>query len=217
MKPAMPDAGHSSEGIEISRLQSQLAALEQLLEVQEQAVLKQSDRLEAALAQVEGILQTASDAIIAIDESQRVILFNRQAEALFGYQASEIIGKPLDQLLPSRFRAAHHGHVERLAAVPVVRRSMSERSELSGLRKNGEEFAIEVTIAKLDMGTKRLLTAVVRDVTERKQMEGRAKQEKDALAQMNRNMMGREERVLELKGEVNELLNELHKPARYNI
>jgi PAS domain S-box-containing protein len=210
MTPAMPGADSSS-------LQSQLAALEQLLAVQEQAVLKQSDRLEAALAQMEGILQTASDAIIAIDESQRVILFNKQAEVLFGYQASEIMGRPLDQLLPTRFRAAHAGHIERFAAEPVMRRLMSERPELRGLRKNGEEFVIEVTIAKLDMGIKQLFTAVVRDVTERQQREDHTRQEQEALTRMNETMMGREERVLELKREVNELLGVLNQPPRYNV
>jgi PAS domain S-box-containing protein len=201
----------------MSRLQSQLAALEELLEVQEQAALKQSDRLESTLAQFEGILQTASDAIIAIDESQQIILLNKQAEAVFGYQASEIIGKPLECLIPSRFRAAHRGHVERFATEPVVGRSMGERSELVGLRKSGEEFAIEVAISKLKREGRWSFTAIVRDVTERKRMEERLRQEKDALARMNQVMMGREERILELKREVNALLQQRGQPPRYNV
>jgi PAS domain S-box-containing protein len=206
-----------SEGSEVSRLQSQLAALEQLLEVQEQAVLKQSDRLENTLAQFADILQSASDAIITIDESQRIILLNRQAEMIFGYQASEVIGKPLDLLIPNRFRSAHRGHVERFAAEPVDRRSMSERPELRALRKNGEEFAVEVTISKLRREDKWLFTAIVRDVTERKRMEEQVKQEKDELVRTNRMMMGREERVVELKHEVNALLQQLGQAPRYQV
>lgn len=216
MEHTPPVAG-PSDGGEIFRLRSQLAALEQLLEVQEQAALQQSDRLENALAQFEGILQTASDAIITIDESQRIVLLNRQAEAVFGYQASEIIGKPLDCLIPSQFRAAHRGHVERFAAEPVARRSMSERPELMGLRKNGEEFAAEVTISKLKREGQWLFTAIVRDISERKRMEEQVKQEKNELARMNQIMMGREERIIELKREVNVLLQQLGQAPRYNV
>lgn len=215
MEHTAPGSGRLSGGSEVSRLQSQLAALEQLLEVQEQAVLKQSDRLESTLAQFEGILQTASDAIITIDESQRIVLLNRRAEAVFGYPASEIIGKPLDLLIPSRFRAAHRGHVERFAAEPAVGRSMSERPELTGLRKSGEEFAVEVAISKLKRNGAWLFTAIVRDVTERKRLEEQLRQEKDALARMNQSMVGREERIIELKREVNVLLQQFGQAPRY--
>jgi hypothetical protein len=94
---------------------------------------------------------------------------------------------------------------------------MSERPELMGLRKSGEEFAIEVAISKLKREGKWLFTAIVRDVTERKQMEEQLKQEKGELERMNQVMMGREERVLELKREVNELLQQLGQPPRYNV
>ncbi len=214
MEHTPPVPGPSDRG-DIHRLRSQLAALEQLLEAQEQAVLKQSDRLESALAQFEGILRTASDAIITIDESQRIVLLNRQAEMVFGYQASEIIGKPLDLLIPSRLRAAHRGHVERFAAEPVVGRSMSERPELMGLRKSGEEFAAEVTISKLKREGQWLFTAIVRDVTERRLLEKQLRSEKDDLARANQLMMGREERILELKHQVNDLLKELGRPPQY--
>ncbi len=122
-------------------------------------------------ARFEGILAIAADAIITVDESQRIVHFNRGAQTIFGYAAAEVIGQPLTMLLPERFRAAHPGHVADFAAGAETARLMGHRREVAGLRKGGVEFPAEASISKLGLPGSLLLTVVLRDATERKQLE----------------------------------------------
>ncbi|HEY8469521.1 MAG TPA: ATP-binding protein [Longimicrobiales bacterium] len=114
------------------------------------------------------IFDIAADAIIALDEGQRILLFNQGAEAIFGYKRDEIIGQPLDLLIPERFRRVHRDvHIPAFAAAPVRARHMAERSEIYGLRKDGTEFPAEASISKLEVDGHLVYTVVLRDVTER--------------------------------------------------
>jgi PAS domain S-box-containing protein len=122
--------------------------------------------LEASRATLAGILDSAAEAIVSIDESRSIRLFNKGAENIFGYPASEVVGQSLDMLVPERFRAAHAKHIEGFANSPARARLMGERGRLRGLRKDGTEFPIEASISKLDNGTGKILTVVLRDVTE---------------------------------------------------
>ena len=129
-------------------------------------------RLKESEGKFSGIISISADAIISIDEEQRITLFNNGAEQVFGYSKSEVIGAPLDILIPDRFRSAHRQHVERFAAGAVTVRQAGERLiTIAGLRKNGEEFPGEAAISKLRVGEKTLLTVAMRDVTERKRLE----------------------------------------------
>ena len=118
-----------------------------------------------------GILAIAADAIITVDEQQRVVHFNRGAEAIFGYEHAEIVGQHLDVLIPPRFRRAHGAHVGAFARGSETARQMGHRREVSGIRRNGEEFPCEASIAKLGEPGRRLFAVVLRDVTERKRAE----------------------------------------------
>ncbi len=122
-------------------------------------------------ARFEGILAIAADAIITVDESQRIVHFNRGAERIFGYAASEVIGEHLNLLIPDRFRAAHPRHVAVFAAGSETARLMGHRREVAGLRKNGQEFPAEASISKLGLPGSLLLTVMLRDATERRQLE----------------------------------------------
>jgi PAS domain S-box-containing protein len=137
------------------------------------AVAIERKRAEEALRQSEsrfqGILEIAEDAIISVDSSQRILLFNQGAEKVFGYAATEVIGKPLDLLLPLRFAHAHRGHVEEFAKSPEVSRSMAQRREVFGRRKDGCEFPAEASIPKLVLGAEIVFTVILRDITERKE------------------------------------------------
>jgi PAS domain S-box-containing protein len=112
------------------------------------------------------ILQAAADAIVSVDENQRITFFNRAAEQAFGYSQAEVIGEPLGMLVPERFRAAHREHVARFAAGPEASRLISDRTaQLFGRRKDGEEFPADATISKITVDGETILTATLRDVS----------------------------------------------------
>ena len=127
------------------------------------------DRGDKAIIDSEGrlqtILNTASDAIISVDEKQTITLFNECARQIFGYSSDEALGQPLNMLLPIRSRQVHGEDVRRFAGGEQDSRGMAERSTLLGRRKNGEEFPVEITISKARLGDQLIFTAIVRDVT----------------------------------------------------
>ncbi|MGH7618650.1 MAG: ATP-binding protein, partial [Gemmatimonadaceae bacterium] len=106
-----------------------------------------------------------------VDQSQRILHFNRGAEEIFGYTAAEAIGRHLSILIPARFREGHTGHMERFAQSAVTSRRMGERREIFGLRADGTEFPAEASISKLVEGDGILYTVVLRDVTKQKRVE----------------------------------------------
>lgn len=134
------------------------------------------EELRLAEAKASGIVSIAADAIISIDEKQRIMLFNEGAEQIFGYTKAEAIGASLDQLIPERFRGTHRSSIERFAAGGASARRMGERGEeIFGLRRTGEEFPADAAISKLDIAGTRILTVALRDVTEQKRFENEQK------------------------------------------
>jgi PAS domain S-box-containing protein len=127
--------------------------------------------LRASQATFAGILGIAADAIITVDATLHVVHYNQGAERIFGWTADEVVGRPLDLLLPARHRAAHALHVARFGEGPDVARRMGHRREVAGLRKSGEEFPAEASIARLDIPPGRLYTVVLRDISDRKREE----------------------------------------------
>ncbi|HYC52395.1 MAG TPA: PAS domain-containing sensor histidine kinase [Gemmatimonadaceae bacterium] len=125
---------------------------------------------EFLLADIIGI---AADAIICTDAEQRITLFNDGAAQIFGWTAEEAIGQPLEILLPERIREIHRVHMERFAKSPDRARKMGQRQEISGLRKNGEEFPAEAAIAKVTMGDTAVFSVVLRDITEQVELHKR--------------------------------------------
>ena len=122
--------------------------------------------------QFKGILEIADDAIISVDETQRIQIFNQGAEKIFGYATAEVLGQPLDILLPEAFRKIHRRHLRKFADSDGVSRQMAERSsQVFGRRKNGEEFPAEASISKLKIKEGFLFTVMLRDISERQQIE----------------------------------------------
>lgn len=113
------------------------------------------------------IIAVSADAIISIDEQQRIIRFNHGAEQIFGYTPEEVLGRPLDMLIPQQFREAHKHHIAAFGKEQIVARHMAGRSQISGLRKSGEEFPAEAAISKIHVGDQIIYTATLRDITER--------------------------------------------------
>jgi PAS domain S-box-containing protein len=128
-------------------------------------------RAEAALRDSEErfhrIVAIAADAIISIDDQQRIMLFNQGAEKMFGYVESEALGQALDMLLPRELATLHAKEVRGFAAAPDIARRMGDRRQIFGRRKSGEIFSAEASISKATIGGELVFTAVVRDVTER--------------------------------------------------
>ncbi len=117
------------------------------------------------------ILSIAYDAIIAIGEDQNITHFNQGAERIFGYTAADIIGQPLDVLLPPAQSDAHRADIRNWATESETARQMGRRREISGRRKDGTTFPAEASIAKVSDGGQTTFTVILRDITERKQME----------------------------------------------
>jgi len=118
-----------------------------------------------------GLLAISADAVIAVDDDQRIIFFNEGAEKIFGWSAADLDGASLEVLLPNRFRAAHHAHVEGFAAAHGRARLMGERQQLSGLRRDGEEFPCEAAIQRLEVSGRDVFAVVLRDTTARQHAE----------------------------------------------
>ena len=128
-------------------------------------------KLEAERVQREAIIGSMMDAIITVDEGERVVLFNRAAESMFLCPAAKAIGQPFDRFIPERFRQAHQGHMSAFAGRQASSASMGRPGMLFGLRANGEEFPFEASISHAVVDDQLLFTAILRDITERKRAE----------------------------------------------
>ena len=99
--------------------------------------------------QLDGILQSAMDAIITVDDWQNVVLFNEAAAKMFGYPAGEAIGHPISRFIPERFREAHAVHVRAFGQSGATNRKMGRLGTITGLRATGEEFPAEASISQI--------------------------------------------------------------------
>lgn len=140
--------------------------LEQRVQERTSEVIKGAEALRIGEERLSRIIDSAMDAIITIDEQQRITIFNPAAEKMFRCPAADAIGTPLERFLPPRFRAPHAEHLRSFGLNSVTRRTMGGFNPLSGLRTNGEEFPIEASISQVQVDGKKLFTAIVRDVTE---------------------------------------------------
>lgn len=144
--------------------------IEQLREELRQAreALAESRKSEQLLA---GLIESAMDAIISVDEGQRIVLFNPAAERMFGLSAADALGQPIWRFIPERFRSAHTRHIRTFAGTGVSSGSMKTLGSISGLRTNGEEFPIEASVSQIQAQGSRLFTVILRDITERRRTE----------------------------------------------
>lgn len=114
-----------------------------------------------------GIVDIASEAIISVGADGCIKMFNKGAEAIFGYTAGDMVGQSIDQLLPERFREHHGRHMGEFMKSPEVSRMMNGRGAFFGLRKDGSEFPADASISKLELPDETVLTVILRDITKR--------------------------------------------------
>ena len=128
-----------------------------------------SEALELSSARMRGLIDSAMDGIISLNEKQEIILFNPAAERMFGIDAREMLGKSIDGLIPERFRKQHPGFIEAFgkSGETNASREMTGIQILSGLRANGEEFPIEASVSQIEVGGQKVYTVIHRDITER--------------------------------------------------
>ncbi|MHA1600535.1 MAG: PAS domain S-box protein, partial [Alphaproteobacteria bacterium] len=127
-----------------------------------------AEALRTSEARFAGILNIAPDAVISVDQDQRIRLFNQGAEAIFGYTADEALGRSLDMLIPERFRGMHGKRVEAFARSSKTTLMMGDLGEIVGLKKDGSEFPAETSVSKLQQGGETLFTVMLHDVSERR-------------------------------------------------
>ena len=137
-------------------------------------------RAEVALREsqerLDGIITSAMDAIITVDEKQQIVVFNKAAEEIFRCTAAEVIGKTIDRFLPASVRAIHQQHIRGFGQTGVSTRSMDSPGTLVALRSNGEEFPIEATISQVKTSSEKFYTVMLRDISVRKRTEEQLRQ-----------------------------------------
>ncbi|MDJ0555167.1 MAG: PAS domain S-box protein [Microcoleaceae cyanobacterium MO_207.B10] len=160
LAPLIPNLLALSSPAKLEAINQQLKAEISDRQLAQEALQKSQKRLS-------GILEIAQDAIISVDKNQNIFLFNQGAEKIFGYQASEIIGKSLSLLLPDRYKNNHQKYVRDFLVGREASRQMANRRQISGLRQDGTEFPAEASISKLEINNETILTVILNDITER--------------------------------------------------
>jgi PAS domain S-box-containing protein len=164
-------------------------------------------RMREAQARFEGVIDSAMDAIISIDETQRVVLFNAAAERMFGCAAAEALGQSLDRFIPARLRAAHRAHVHSFGVTGVTSRAMGKLGDLIALRADGREFPIEASISQTEVSGAKVFTVILRDTTERKEAEeALSRSEGQLRALAARLQRAREEEAIRIARELHDQL-----------
>jgi PAS domain S-box-containing protein len=131
------------------------------------------------------LIEVVADAVAAIDSDMHIVFFNDGAVRLFGYAREEVLGQTLDVLLPERFRRTHDGHVRSFHGSTDVSRLMGERQTVYALRKNGQEFRAEASITKVTQDGQDIMVVLLRDITEREQMQSHLRQQAEQIAVAN--------------------------------
>lgn len=149
----------------------ELATVNQTLVMEIAEHIQTEQALQLSQDRLADILDLAEDAIIVADHDRSITLFNQGAVKLFDYDPDEVLGKPIDQLFPERFRIDHADPITVFARALDAAHRMAQRREVFGVKKDGSEFPAEASISKLTVGERTTFTVIVRDITDRLRTE----------------------------------------------
>jgi PAS domain S-box-containing protein len=124
----------------------------------------------ASVATLRGVVESAPDGIIVVDGTGAIVLVNRQAQRMFGYEEQELLGQLIEMLLPDRLRTRHVEYCQGYFQSPTTR-PMGIGLSLAGRRRDGSEFPVEISLSPMPTSDGLLVTGVIRDVTDRRQVE----------------------------------------------
>lgn len=203
LKSAQIEQAHA-EGLMIAAQEARVLADTALLgasvgrqEAEEQLLLSQ--------LRLDGIIQSAMDAIITVDEDQKIVMFNRAAEEMFACPVEDAMGHPLERFLPARYRTTHHHHMQTFGQSGVTSRKMGKLGTVMGFRSNGEEFPVEAAISHNTVAGKKFYTVILRDITEHRRVVEELRKEHEFI-----------EAVLETEGALVVVLDREGKILRFN-
>ena len=137
--------------------------------ISETALREEKDRIAS-------IVDSAMDAIVTVDDQQRILVFNEAAEQMFGCTAEDAMGQTLDRLLPERFRPAHGDHIRDFGNSGVSKRAMGQAGVVRAMRFDGTEFPIEASISRVMVGGRTQFTVVLRDISLRTSLEAQLRE-----------------------------------------
>jgi PAS domain S-box-containing protein len=171
-KPINPESFLAAVGraLQLRRLDRQVEDQKQELERRARTLEQTVTDLQESEARLRCVAQSATDAIISADDQGNIIFWNRAACCIFGYTEAQVLGRPLTLLMPERYRAAHRNGLERLRSRGEPK-LLGKTVELQGLRKDGSEFPLELSLAGWQTKEGNFYTGIARDISERKETE----------------------------------------------